>query len=57
MRRETDKEILKEALKEAGKEWLDEQFAMFGKWTAIGIASALFYGVVKLTVILGWWPK
>lgn len=57
MRRETDKEMLKEALKEAGKEWLNEQFATFGKWTALGLLSALFYGAVKLTVALGWWPR
>lgn len=57
MERETDKEIFKQALKEAGKEWLNEQFATFGKWTAIGLVSAVFYGVVKIVVINGWWPK
>lgn len=57
MRREEDKELMKEALKEAAREWLDEQFAAFGKWTAVGIASATFYGMVKLLIVNGWWPK
>ena len=57
MRREEDKELLKEALREAGKEWLNEQFATFGKWTALGMASAVFYGLFKLIVVNGWWPK
>lgn len=57
MRREEDKELFKEAMKEAGKEWLNEQFAAFGKWTALGLLSAAFYGAVKLFIINGWWPK
>lgn len=57
IRRIEDKECFKQAIKEAAKEWLQEQFASFGKWTAIGIASATFYGVVKIIIVAGWWPK
>ena len=31
---------VKRALREGIKEWLDEQFASFGKWTLVGLASA-----------------
>jgi len=57
MRREEDKELFKQAMKEAGKEWLTEQFAAFGKWSAIGIASGAFYLLVKFFVINGVWPR
>jgi len=57
MRQVDNKETLKEALKEAAREWLDEQFKAFGKWTAVGLMSVAFYGVVKFFVVSGWWPK
>lgn len=37
-RRYEQKEIVKEAL----KEWLDDKWAAFGKWTAKGIATMAF---------------
>lgn len=56
--RQTDnKEVLKQAVKEAAKEWLDEQFKAFGKWTAAGLSAVAFYAVVKFFVISGYWPK
>lgn len=57
IRRDEDKELFKEAMKEAGKEWLQEQFAAFGKWTAVGMVSAGFYLIVKLFVVYGIWPR
>ena len=57
IRRAQDKELFKEAMKEAGKEWLDEQFKAFGKWSAIGIASGGFYLLVKFLVYNGLYPK
>lgn len=56
MREGDDKEEFKAAVKEAAKEWLQEQFAAFGKWTAIGVASAIFYGLVKVAVASKLWP-
>jgi hypothetical protein len=45
----------KAALKEALKEWLDEKFATFGKWTfhAVGVAAlgALTYFILTMN---GW---
>lgn len=45
---------MKAIMKEAIKEWLDEQFAKFGRWTIFGISSALFIAFVKM-VLSGWW--
>jgi len=38
LRRDEDKQLVKEAL----KEWINERFAEFGKWTAKGLAVAAF---------------
>lgn len=37
-----DSEAKKELIKEALKEWLDAQWAAFGRWTAKGLMAALF---------------
>lgn len=37
---EEQKELHKEAIKEAISEWLDKQFTTLGKWTLKGLASA-----------------
>lgn len=43
----TDNErITKETVKEALKEWLDEKFLAFGKWTAAGIAASALAAVI-----------
>lgn len=49
------KELFKQAIKEAAKEWLDEQFRAFGKWAAMGIAASVFYGLFKLGVSVKLW--
>lgn len=45
----------KEALKEALKEWMDEKFAAFGKWSlgAISVAALGLLAYLLLT-INGW---
>ena len=45
---EIDPNITKDAVKEALKEWLNEQFAAFGKWTFTGLLSVAFCGMVYL---------
>lgn len=57
MRREDDKELMKEAFKEAAKEWLRDQFAAFGVVSAVGAVSFSFYVLVKIAIASGWWPK
>jgi len=39
MTSDEQKEIHKEAIKEAISEWLDKQFISLGKWTLKGIAA------------------
>ena len=36
----------KEIIKEVMQEWLDKQFATFGKWTMKGFASMAFFVVM-----------
>lgn len=50
-------EAVKQALKEAIKEWLDEQFAMFGKWTLMGLASAGIAALGYLILTTSGWHK
>ena len=48
-----DEEEFKTLVKEAIKEWLNEQWATLGKWTAMGVLSAVLAAL--LTFIL--WAK
>ena len=51
------KAIVKEALREVIKEWLDERFRAVGKWTVRGLASALFAALAYFILTHGGWPK
>lgn len=52
-----DKDVQKEAVKAALKEWLDEQFATFGKWSLMSIIAMAFVGFVYLFLgAHGWKP-
>lgn len=44
-----DKQVQKDAIKEALREWLNEQYAEFGKWTLRSVAALVLAGLV------GWW--
>ena len=49
--RESEKDLMKEAI----KEWMDEAFAQFGKWTAASLLVAAFVGCVYLAMAgKGW---
>lgn len=52
-----DKETQKEALKEAIHEWMNEQFATFGRWTFYGLLAAAFAGCVYLALKGQGWNK
>jgi len=56
-RRQSDKNLFKEAVRESVREWLDDQFKAFGRWTAVGIAAAVFAALVKFIVISEVWPR
>jgi hypothetical protein len=48
-------EAIKDALKEGLREWLDDQFAEFGKWTMRAAMAAALAGVVWLALISSGW--
>lgn len=55
---EEQKEIYKEAIKEALSEWLDKQFILVGKWTIRGIAAAMLAMMVYVYAAShGWGAK
>lgn len=47
----------KEVMKEAIREWLDDAFAEFGKWTLKGILAAAFAGAVFLALKGQGWTR
>ncbi len=46
-------DLLKDAVKEALSEWLDKQFAKFGRWGLGALASVALAGLVTLAVRYG----
>lgn len=54
---ELKEEELKKVTKQAIKEWLDEQFIIFGKWSLVSLFAA---GLAALTYFILWsngWHK
>lgn len=51
------KEETKAAMKQAMKEWMDEKFAEFGKWTLVGLAVATLVLLAWGTMIFYGWHK
>lgn len=48
---------VKEALKEALREWLDEKFAAFGRWSFYTLASLGLFALVYFILYMnGWKP-
>lgn len=43
-------ELIKQAQREGIKEWLDEKYAAFGRWSLMGLSAALFVWLVKFAV-------
>lgn len=50
-------EEVKSALKEGLKEWLDEKFADFGKWSAMGILAGALGVLAWLIMSMNGWHK
>jgi hypothetical protein len=46
------KEDVKRVLKEVHKEWLDDHFAAFGRWTFLAIAGMAFVAFIQFLVWL-----
>lgn len=53
MSRDDEKEVLKEAL----KEWMDEKYAILGKWTAATMGVAILGAMVYLILWSDGWRK
>jgi len=51
------KEETKAAVKEAIKEWLNEKYATFGRWSLHGLLAMLLAGAVYLFMISNGWHK
>jgi hypothetical protein len=52
-----DKDAAKEVVKEALKEWLDEKYADFGKWTMAGLAATVIAGGTYLFLLSSGWHR
>lgn len=50
----SDKEV-KRLLKEAIREWLDEKYLEFGKWSARAIAAAFLVAVIYFILQMNGW--
>lgn len=56
-RRKTDEELMKKAAKEAIKEFLDEKFAAFGRWSFYSIGALIIVAVLYFILTMyGWKP-
>lgn len=49
------KDETKAAMKEAIKEWLDERFIMFGKWSLITFATCIFAAFIYFVAWMSGW--
>lgn len=52
-----DQQQQKEAMKQAIREWLDDAFAEFGRWTFRGLMAAALCGCVYLAMKGQGWSK
>lgn len=48
---------MKDALKEALKEWLDEKFTQFGKWSFGAICAAGFGALAYFILAMNGWHR
>ena len=50
-------EKIKDAIKEAAREWLDARFAEFGRWSAMAIAAAGLFAVIYFILKMNGWKQ
>ncbi len=55
MDRDEVSRVLKSAVKEALKEWLDEKILTFGKWSLMTVTAAALAAVVYFILALNGW--
>lgn len=51
------KAMIKEAMREAAKEWLDERYKAVGKWSVRGIAASAFAALAYFILTHSGWVK
>jgi hypothetical protein len=56
-RQEALDEATKKVVKEAINEWLDSQFALFGKWTFNGLLAAAFVALIYFVLTSQGWKQ
>lgn len=54
---ELNEEELKAAVKDALREWLDEKYSQFGKWTLHGLLAMAVAGLTWVTLVSQGWHK
>lgn len=52
-----ERDEVKAAFKEALKEWLEEKFSEFGKWSFRAICAALFAALTYFVLSMSGWHK
>jgi hypothetical protein len=52
-----EKKAFKQATKEALKEWLDEKYMEFGKWSMMGILAAALGALAYFLIWSSGWTK
>ncbi|HWU70783.1 MAG TPA: hypothetical protein VN017_05460 [Pseudoxanthomonas sp.] len=55
--RDEQKALMKAAWREAHKEWLDEQMAKFGRWSAHTVFSAAMLALLYFILKMSGWHK
>lgn len=55
--RDEEREEIKAALQEALREWLEEKYAAFGKWSIHGLLAAGLVGLVWLILTSSGWHR
>lgn len=56
-RRAEDKALIKEAVKETLREWLDQKYTTFGKWSFHGVLAMLLAAIAYFIAIQNGWHK
>lgn len=50
-------EEMKRLIKEAIREWLDQQFAAFGKWSFMALASMALAALIYFILTMNGWHR
>lgn len=57
MQREISRDEMKQAVKEALKEWLNDKFTTFGKWSMTSLAAIALAALVYFILRMNGWQQ